>query len=348
MVTFSFDDPTPTRQTRVSESNFTVNFTEESVNFLWSISGGTGSNSFGFQGPPVDPNGVLFGNFDAPGTGTVFTADVSGPLVGGNPQTAFSGNVTVDFRGAGPGTNVTVAFHLVGGGTTNGLLTAGGDVKAVGNFTHITFSSTNVSQLMQIESISASSLNCFTAGTAISTPDGPVPVETLRAGDTVLTADGRKTEVLWLGRQPVDSRVMHPAKVNPVRIVAGALGGGLPVRDLRLSPDHAIALDNHLINAGALINNTTIYQERGQMPEGFVYYHVETEAHELLLAEGVAAESFIDYANRDGFVNGHEMDRHIKEMALPRISAARLVPEETKARLEADADLSRLKQRLSA
>ncbi len=348
MVTFSFDDPTPTRQTRVSDTNFTVNFTEEGVNFLWSISGGTGTNSYGFQGPPVDPNGVLFGNFGGPGTGTVFTADVSGPSTAGNPQTAFSGNVTVDFRGSGKPANVTVAFHLVGGGTTNGTTTAGGDVRAVGNFSHITFTASITTQLMQIEAISATSLNCYTAGTAIATPDGRVPVETLQAGDKVLTADGRETEVLWLGRQPVDSRLAHPAKVNPVRIVAGALGGGLPARDLRLSPDHALAIDDHLINAGALVNGSTIYQERGQMPEGFTYYHVETEAHELLLAEGVAAESFIDYASRDSFVNGHERDRHIAEMALPRISAARLVPDELKARLEGHADDVWFKQPLRA
>ena len=76
------------------------------------------------------------------------------------------------------------------------------------------------------------------------------------------------------------------------------------------------------------------------MPQdGFTYYHVETVAHELLLAEGVAAESFIDYAGRDSFENAEEaQDRSIPEMALPRVSAKRLVPDSLRAGLEVEAD----------
>lgn len=176
--------------------------------------------------------------------------------------------------------------------------------------------------------------NCFAAGTMIATDQGEVAVEDLKAGDLVRTADGRLTPVTWLGTQQIDTRLTHPAKVNPICITAGALGGGLPLRDLHVSADHAIEIDGTLYNAGVLVNGETIYQKRQMPKEGFTYYHVETEAHELLLAEGVAAESFIDYAGRDSFDNAADAgERVIPEMALPRVSAARLVPAALKVRL---------------
>jgi hypothetical protein len=71
--------------------------------------------------------------------------------------------------------------------------------------------------------------------------------------------------------------------------------------------------------------------------DGFTYYHVETDAHELILAEGVAAESFIDYGAfpREGFVSAHEAPKWgpIAEMPLKRISSARLLPDAIKVRL---------------
>ena len=77
--------------------------------------------------------------------------------------------------------------------------------------------------------------------------------------------------------------------------------------------------------------------------EGFTYYHIETDSHELLLAEGVPAESYIDYLSRDRFDNPPEADgRVIPEMALLRVSAARLVPAELKARLQEIAGQARV------
>lgn len=185
--------------------------------------------------------------------------------------------------------------------------------------------------------------NCFAAGTMIAAEHGEVAVEDLKAGDLVRTADGRLTPVTWLGTQEIDTRLMHPAKVNPICITAGALGGGLPLRDLHVSADHAIEIDGTLYNAGVLVNGETIYQKARMPKEGFTYYHVETGAHELLLAEGVAAESFIDYAGRDSFDNAPDGDgRVIPEMALPRVSTARLVPAELKTRLQEIAGQARV------
>lgn len=154
----------------------------------------------------------------------------------------------------------------------------------------------------------------------------------------MLTADGRAVPIIWLGQQTVRRQIgMVPEHLQPIRITTGALGGGLPLRDLRLTADHAVVLDGLLINAGALVNGTTIQAE--PVAQSVTAYHVETVAHEVLLAEGARAESFIDYTGRDAFDNHDDYvalygaDRIIREMDLPRISSARLLPKAIKDRL---------------
>ncbi|WP_226561448.1 Hint domain-containing protein [Salipiger thiooxidans] len=53
------------------------------------------------------------------------------------------------------------------------------------------------------------------------------------------TGERRETPVLWLGRQTVQKRITPRERFVPVRIRAGALGAGLPRRDLVLTADHA-------------------------------------------------------------------------------------------------------------
>jgi hypothetical protein len=81
-----------------------------------------------------------------------------------------------------------------------------------------------------------------------------------------------------------------------VRILAGAFGEGLPERDLRLSPDHALFIDGHLIEAKTLVNGVTVIEE---MNTRFVtYHHIELATHDVVLAEGLAAESYLESGNR--------------------------------------------------
>jgi hypothetical protein len=151
---------------------------------------------------------------------------------------------------------------------------------------------------------------CFAAGTRIATERGEVAVEALSVGDTVrvLLCGGPQgsgiSEVIWVGRREVDcARHPHPRKVWPVRIAAGAFGPNRPHTDLFLSPDHAIYIEDVLIPIKHLINGSTIVQ----VPVRHVtYHHIELAQHDVLLAEGLPAESFLDmrdgsnYANRPG------------------------------------------------
>ena len=121
---------------------------------------------------------------------------------------------------------------------------------------------------------------------------------------------------------------------KPVRIDAGALGPNLPDAPLTVTGDHALLFDDMLVNAGTLVNGTTIrLLSLEEMPARFNYWHVELENHEVVLANGgVPAESFIDYVGRSDFDNYDDYldlagaDRLIAEMPLPRVCAHRLVP----------------------
>lgn len=177
---------------------------------------------------------------------------------------------------------------------------------------------------------------CFLAGTLIETSLGPRKVEELWIGDSVVTAGGGTTAVKWIGRQELRP-LLAGAEAQPVRIRDGALGGGLPRGDLTLSADHGLVLDGFVINAGALVKGRGIdFVPLDELPDRVLYFHVETEAHELILAEGVPAETYLEHVTPHAFENGAERAaRTIPEMHLPRITSPRLLPPEVRERLAA-------------
>jgi uncharacterized membrane protein len=143
---------------------------------------------------------------------------------------------------------------------------------------------------------------CYVRGASILTERGEVAVERLVVGDRVVTASGGSRPVVWLGRRRLDlTRHPAPEKVWPVRMSAGAFGEGAPHRDLWLSPGHNIARDGVLIPAAALVNGASVAQIKTATVE---YWHVELDAHDIMLAEGLPAESYLDTGNRTGFENG--------------------------------------------
>jgi Hint domain len=175
-------------------------------------------------------------------------------------------------------------------------------------------------------------VTCFYAGTLIATPAGGTAVETLKPGDLVLTADGVAAPVRWLGRQSVSTVFGDKLSVLPIRIKAGALADNVPARDLLVSPEHALLVEGVLIQAGALVNGTSIVRETA-VPSVIDYYHVELDAHALLLAEGAPAESFVDNVGRFRFDNWSEHEalypdgKSVAEMAYPRAKSHRQVPD---------------------
>lgn len=142
---------------------------------------------------------------------------------------------------------------------------------------------------------------CYAAGTLIETTAGEVPVETLRPGMLVVTRDDGLQPVLWVGAQVLDAqRLAQAPHLRPVRIRAGALGEGLPRRDLVVSPQHRILVrsriarrmfgaDEVLVPARALLAVDGI-DLADDLP-AVTYVHFLLPAHQVVFAEGAEAES---------------------------------------------------------
>ena len=78
-----------------------------------------------------------------------------------------------------------------------------------------------------------------------------------------------------------------------------------------------------------------------EMGESYTAYHIETENHEIILANGAPAETFIDNGSRRSFDNFAEFEAlygdvpEMEELPYPRAMSARQVPSMIQARLAA-------------
>ncbi|GAN78177.1 Hint domain-containing protein [Acidisphaera rubrifaciens] len=167
-------------------------------------------------------------------------------------------------------------------------------------------------------------LTCFVTGTRIATARGAVAVEALRAGDMIVLADGGTLPVRWVGRRQL-ACASHPDphSVWPVRIAAGAFGAAGPAHDLYLSPDHAVFIDGALIPAKHLVDGDAVARVAC---DTVTYWHVELPRHAVLLAEGLACESFLDTRQRRGdYVTRVWEAEGCAELVVtgPRLAAAR-------------------------
>ncbi|GAB4068997.1 Hint domain-containing protein [Ancylobacter sonchi] len=145
---------------------------------------------------------------------------------------------------------------------------------------------------------------CFTRGTLIDTPEGPVAVETLKAGDKVIGRSGLR-EVKWVGWRDYSPAWLRTPdqklRICPVRIRAGALADNVPSSDLVVSPWHHLFVGGKLVRANDLVNGSTIVQELNT--RSVSYWHVELDQFDVVRAHGVYSESWADGGNRDFFQN---------------------------------------------
>jgi hypothetical protein len=175
-------------------------------------------------------------------------------------------------------------------------------------------------------------VQCFTAGTLIATPDGARVVESLRPGDLVLNAAGTPRAVKFLGHRTLD--LTKSPEHAPVRFPAGSIADGVPSRDLRVSPDHAIAFDGVLIPARALIGDVA----QQEQADSVVYYHIMVDGHDLVIAENTPCETLLDADDPVGFDNND--DAPITDVflapCLPRVTQGEAV-EAARAQMRARA-----------
>lgn len=178
---------------------------------------------------------------------------------------------------------------------------AKGVITTVGGGTTDTL--TNVQTLVfDDRSVASSSVACFAQGTGILTEHGRVAVETLRVGDKLVTRNGRLRPVIWIGHRHVAcSGHPTPLSVWPIGIATHAFGANQPTRPLFLSPNHAVFVDDVLVPVRDLVNGHSIAQ---QARDSVTYWHVELDVHDVVLAEGLTVESYLDTDNRSDFAGG--------------------------------------------
>jgi hypothetical protein len=239
---------------------------------------------------------------------------------------------------------------VVTGGTLSNLGVTSGNTLTVSDS-----GNGGTDQLIFVSGISASGFNivngntiqvaCFAAGTRIATDTGFVAVEDLRIGDRVITVsvhavastkvehspikarikgihaatiDPRGEPIVWIGKRITNcKRHRKPETVWPIRVSVGAFGDNVPVRDLYLSPDHAVFVNGVLVPVKLLVNGTNIEQVKRNT---VTYYHIELPTHAVILAEGLTVESYLDLGDRADFENASDTIRLFPDFA------ARLAP----------------------
>lgn len=149
---------------------------------------------------------------------------------------------------------------------------------------------------------SAAGVICFTPGTRIAVPGGVRAIEDIVPGDLVRTKDNGAQQVLWTGRRRLSGeRLAVMPHLRPIRIRAGAIGGGRPEGDLIVSPGHRMLIAGSasaalycapevLIAARDLVDGHGVVVERA--PPDVTYIHLMTERHEVIWANGMETESF--------------------------------------------------------
>ena len=185
---------------------------------------------------------------------------------------------------------------------------------------------------------------CFLPGTLIATPDGECRIEEIAPGDIILSVSGGRENlpvpVKWIGRRVVSTFFGPAERLMPVRFAAGSLGDGIPHTDLTVTADHAILVDGVLCQAETLVNGKTVTRvPLSEYGERFTVYHIETERHEIVLANGAPAETFIDNASRRAFDNYAEFQAlygsnppEMVELPHPRACNVRHLPARIRTR----------------
>ena len=176
-------------------------------------------------------------------------------------------------------------------------------------------------------------------GTSIETPAGARAVETLVAGMLVCRHGAPPDAIRRVGRRQtsmVFTDVLHAA---PVHIGAGALGAGVPHRDLVVSADYALLLGGVLVQAGALIDGRVIC--RVEHPDAVItHIQIELATHGLIIANGAPVETYCEVGriaagpqDEDDEAPGDSFGA--PEMDLPRAKSHRQVPYAVRALLRA-------------
>ncbi|MCQ8280074.1 Hint domain-containing protein [Acetobacteraceae bacterium KSS8] len=255
----------------------------------------------------VEPTGLSVGLLSVP----VRFVDANGALTTAVPQ-----NFVMDFPQS---TDIPASYNISTNTTTIGdgvsvlgILGSGRTITLSGDVFNLRTTGTahgfptTVSYSTDFKQSDGSGgiITCFLAGSLIRTPTGQVAVEDLRTGDEIVAfVDGRETvrSLRWAGhaRSTVQPGLPNDEGGYPVRIRAGALADGVPFKDMLVTPEHCLLLKGRFVPARMLVNGRSVFYDTSFT--SFEYFHIETEPHSIIMADGVLTESYLDTGNRGSF-----------------------------------------------
>lgn len=252
---------------------------------------------------------ITFGD----GGGTLVITPASGVTLLTFSNISGFGNTgsTIEIPGSGKVTNSTYDSTS---NTTSITTDTGVTVEVSGDYT------ISNNSLYQQESggnlyISASPTNslgtsavlvCFLSGSMIRTSKGDVAVEDIQIGDQVVTFDWRNNQdvirpVVWTGKGHCKVRFDLPDDEAgwPVRVLKDAIADGVPYKDMLITAEHCLFFRDRFVPVLMLVNGVSIFYDKSI--SSYEYYHIETEPHSIITADGMLTESYLDTGNRSSF-----------------------------------------------
>jgi hypothetical protein len=213
----------------------------------------------------------------------IIGANAGDVIEGGSAGDDFD---TLDLSGSGPFRLVDLVTDSDGNGFDGRVefLDSDGGVTGTATFTNI-------------EDI----VPCFTPGSLIATSQGQRRVEDLKEGDKIITRDNGIQEIRWVGHKRMNGiDLARQPKLQPVLIRRGSLGGGLPERDMIVSPNHRVLVTNEKVSL--YFNETEVLASAKHLigldgihkvnVVGTTYIHFMFDQHEVVLSDGAWTESF--------------------------------------------------------
>jgi len=181
---------------------------------------------------------------------------------------------------------------MTNGGAIDYIIPGSGNAAAIANYPNANLAPNDPNGVWSTRFLNGNPA-CFVAGTMIATPKGQRAVESLRAGDLVDTLDDGPMPLIWAS----GGTVIAQDEALPVCISAGVLDSD---RDLWVSGQHLVMVDcadcellfgeaEVLVAAKHLLGLPGVFRAVGMAKVS--YHHLLLEHHQLVIADGTAAET---------------------------------------------------------
>ncbi|GCD74139.1 outer membrane protein [Acetobacter pasteurianus NBRC 3299] len=274
------------------------------------------ASSFTVESTNFAVNGTLTGNtVTIANDGTLSVGTLKAPITfGASPSDSSASNTLIVNNYASSGTltinNLSPRDQIVfSNGETTSLSWSGNGNEIVDQngtvLANVTFADGYTKDDYSFNGDTVT-VTCFLAGSMIRTPEGEKAVEDIRLGDEVVTFDWQQnthvaTPVVWAGKAHANVRadLADDEAGWPVRILENAIAPGVPYKDMLITAEHCLFFNGKLVPARMLVNGVSIFYDKSMT--SYDYYHIETEQHSVITADGVQTESYLDTGNRSTF-----------------------------------------------